>query len=62
MSKEMKRILFQVETYKGTEGLCDMIYSQLNNKDIDFGNNFQITVTKRNIFTNVTIDYIENER
>ena len=62
MSKEMKRILFQVETCKRTEGLCDMIYSQLNNKDIDFGNNFQITVTKRNVFTDVIIDYMEDER
>lgn len=62
MSKEMKRILFQVETYKGTEGLCNMIYSQLNNEDINFGNNFQITVTKRNVFTDVIIDYMEDER
>lgn len=62
MSKVMKRILFQVETYKGTKGLCDMICSQLNNEDIDFGNNFQITVTKRNVFTDVIIDYMEDER
>lgn len=62
MSRVMKRILFQVETYKGTEGLCNMICSQLNNEDINFGNNFQITVTKRNIFTDVIIDYMEDER
>ncbi len=37
MSRVMKRILFQVETYKGTEGLCNMICSQLNNEDINFG-------------------------
>lgn len=45
--RNMKRVEFQIETHKGLKGLCESIYNQLNDKDIDFGNNYQITVSKK---------------
>lgn len=58
--KNLRRTMFQMETNKGTKGLCEMLCNQLSNEDFDFGDNFQITVTKKDIFTDVTIDYIED--
>ena len=60
--RNMKRVEFQIEIHKGLKGLCESIYNQLNDKDIDFGNSYQITVSKKDVFTNVMIDYIEQSK
>lgn len=58
----LKRVSLTIETEKGLEGLCGAIYKKLNDKDIDFGDNYQITISKKDVFTDITIDYIEQSK
>lgn len=57
--RKFTRREFELKKGATNEIICEALCKELNNKDIDFGDSIQITVSKKSDLTNVTIDYFE---
>lgn len=57
--RKWRRRQFSLNAGSSNEDICEALCKELNNKEINFGNDIQITVSKEEDTTDVKIDYFE---